>query len=86
MFERLPVVIPYDPDWEQEHRAWQHVRSGHGLCAATSPPVVLPGYDVLSVATACLCLTLQRPSQAASHGIPWPALVHALLPSCYRLC
>ncbi|KAL4856353.1 39S ribosomal protein L46 [Chlorella vulgaris] len=24
VFERLPVVIPYDPEWEQEHRAWQH--------------------------------------------------------------
>ena len=33
VLERLPVVVPEDPDWELEYRAWQAVR---GAAAAGS--------------------------------------------------
>lgn len=29
VLERLPVIIPDPPEWEQEHREWQQVRSTH---------------------------------------------------------
>ena len=47
VLERLPVVVPEDPDWELEYRAWQAVRgaaaAGSSLlplrwCLALLPP------------------------------------------------